>query len=368
MPQLHLTDLSVRGLRGSDRYISYWDTTTPGFGIRVGKRSKTWMIMRGKSRERVTVGRYPDLSLSDARTKAKKLLAADGLPKTVRLTFKEAREEFLKEHYAGSTSEWPGIVKSIFNKHFKRLDGKQLTEVTDANIRGAIDQIEGPSAKVHAFRVARTFLNWSTKPPRRYLPHSPMAGYEAPGKDRKGSRILTDDELKAVWKAAETGSRPVFRLLILWGTRSKETSRLSRNWRLDEVLTIPGEHTKNGRDHAIPLLPLAQEVLGSRPELGEFFFPGRFSNDVPITRGSLAQLRRDIQEASGTEDWGAHDLRRTFRSNMARLGVPKHISEILLNHAPGVLDEIYDRYAYLDEKRVALAKYEEFMIKLLGRG
>jgi len=77
MPTLRLTDISVRALKGSEKYETYWDTQTPAFGIRVGKRTKTWTVMRGRSRERITIGKYPDLSLSDARAEAKKLLAAN---------------------------------------------------------------------------------------------------------------------------------------------------------------------------------------------------------------------------------------------------------------------------------------------------
>lgn len=73
MPNLHLTDISVRTLKPSDGYVTYWDDTTPGFGIRVGKKAKTWTIMRGRNRERVTIARYPDVSLAEARAEAKRL-------------------------------------------------------------------------------------------------------------------------------------------------------------------------------------------------------------------------------------------------------------------------------------------------------
>ena len=100
MPSLYLTDLSVRALKGSDKYVTYWDTTTPAFGIRVGKRSKTWTVMRGRNRERVSIGSYGDLSLADARKEAMRLLSevtASPTPKPVQKTLKEARSEFLTQ-------------------------------------------------------------------------------------------------------------------------------------------------------------------------------------------------------------------------------------------------------------------------------
>jgi integrase len=368
VPQLHLTDIAVRALKGSDKYISYWDDTTPGFGIRVGKRSKTWTVMRGKNRERVTIGKYPDLSLADARAEAKKLLSTAPEPKTITKTWADARDEFLKQNYADSTSRWPHLVKLTLKREFRGLDHRQLSDISDTDIRKVLDKLSAtPSARLHAYRIARTFLKWCSRSPRRYIARSPMEGYEPPGKDRKGTRTLTDDELKAVWNASGQGSRAVLRLLILWGTRNQETCVIQRKWAIDGVLTIPGEHTKNGRDHGIPLLPLAAEILESRPIDGAFYFPGRHSNERAINPYSLNRILDDVQTDSGTSSWQLRDIRRTFRSNMARLKVSRDVCEVLINHAPPVLDEIYDRYDRLEEKREALAKYEAFLIGLFSR-
>ncbi len=367
VPTMLLTDISVRALKGSGKNEKFFDTKTPGFGIRVGLKSKTWVVMRGRNRELVTIGKYPDLSLADARTEAKKLLSTAPGPKTVSKTWAVARDEFLIENYQGSTSRWPHLVSLMLKKHFKGLDHRQLAGINDADISVVLEKLKAtPSTQLHVYRAARTFLTWCTRPPRKYLTRSPMEGYEPPGKDKKGTRTLTDDELKAVWNAAGKGSRIVVRLLILWGTRNEETTILERGWTIGDVLTIPGEHTKNGRDHAIPLLPLAHTILADRPNTGPHYFPGRYSNKTSLTPGSLQRMKREIQEETGTSGWTLRDIRRTFRSNMARLKVPREICEVLINHAPSVLDEIYDRYDRLEEKREALLKYEAFMVRLLA--
>lgn len=371
MGKMLLTDISVRALKGSERYEKFFDTKTVGFGIRVGKRAKTWIVMRGKNRELITIGKYPDVSLADARTEAKRLLAEVNnapLEKAVSKTVRDGRDEYLREHFKGSASGWKHKVELMLNKHLKGIEHRQIVDIGDADINKILGNLKDtPSAQLHVYRAMRTFFTWCTRPPRRYLKHSPMEGYPPPGKDRKGTRILTDEELAAVWKASKAGTRQVLRLMILWGTRNEETCVIRRKWASEGILNIPGDSTKNGRDHAIPILPLAQEVLDSRPEDGEFYFPGRHSNTRPINPSSLNRILDEVQADSGTSGWTLRDIRRTFRSNMARLRVPRDVAEVLINHTPGGLDEIYDRYDRQDEKREALAKYEAFLLGLLAK-
>lgn len=370
MPNLHLTDLSVKALKGSDTYTTYWDDVTPGFGVRVGKRSKTWTVMRGRHRERLSIGKYGDVSLADARREAMRLLSENVVslaPKPATKTFKDARTDFLVDHYKDSTSRWQKNVEALLTRHFKAIEYMKLADITDQHIRAQLEKIAStPSEQLHAYRAVRCFLRWCLRPPRRYIAHSPMEGYAPPGKDRKGTRVLSDAELKAIWNASGVGSRQIVRLLILWGTRNAETCALKRGWVSDEILTIPGTHTKNGRDHGIPLLPLAQSILAERPQEGAFYFPGRHTYEKSITTTGLARFLATIQRDSGTSGWTLRDIRRTFRSNMARLRVPREVCEVLINHAPPVLDEIYDRYDRLDEKRDALARYEEFIDRLVS--
>ena len=84
-----------------------------------------------------------------------------------------------------------------------------------------------------------------------------------------------------------------------------------------------------------------------------------------MSKGAWSKIKREIQAASGTADWQLRDLRRTFRSTMARLRVPRDLCEVLINHAPPVLDEIYDRYDRIEEKREALERYETWLRKLI---
>lgn len=359
-----LTEIAIRQLKPSETYDTHWDSL-PGFGVRVGRRSKTYVVVVGRERRRITIGRFDAIKLADARKEAKRLLSAEPEEKTTARSWQTARDEFLAAHYASCAAYTKYQATRLLTKHFKSLDTRQLVGIGDADINKSLETLQAtPSEQLHAYRAVRTFLRWCTKSPRRYIRHSPMEGYDPPAKDRKRARVLTDQELKATWNASTRPIDGLFRLMTLWGTRRGETCALERKWVTDEVLTIPGTRTKNGRDLAIPLTPLAKQVLAACPS-GDYFFPGQ--REGHLVPNSIAKLHATVLETSATTGWTPHDLRRTFRTNMARLGIARDVCEALVNHAPPALDVIYDRYDKLSEKRAALETHEAFIQGVLAR-
>jgi hypothetical protein len=372
-----LTDVSVRALKApAHGQTTIWDKGSP-LGIRVSAGgTKTYIVLVG-SGKRKAIGNASVLSLAEARGEAKRILAEKtlGLTKKVSaVNFETAVTLFLEDNYKNVRGKrTKSEAKRLLEKHFVPAFRKtSVSNVTDFKIGAILAKLGNtPSTQLHAYRAIKVMLRWCTRPPRRYIPHSPLEGYEPPGKDKKRFRVLTDAELVKVWNAAEGPHGGTVRLLILWGTRSGETARLQRTWMEEDVLTIPGQFTKNGRAHAIPLLPMAKAVLSEQTSNSAHFFPGRLLNEAHFNDGSWGKLKGELDKASGVRDWQIRDLRRTFRSNMAKLKVPREICEILLNHVTGAnkndLDEIYDRYDYLDEKREALAKWEARLKSLLKR-
>src|ERR1700726_4373986 len=125
MPRLHLTDVVVQRLKTVG---IYYDTTTPAFGIRIGKNRKAWVITRGTDRRRITVGRYPAMSLADARKEAKKLLTEEPTPRTG-LTLAEAYEQY-KEAIAGRKPRTQAEYKRLIDKYFiPKIGTKRLAEL-----------------------------------------------------------------------------------------------------------------------------------------------------------------------------------------------------------------------------------------------
>ena len=363
MPILALTDIAVRALKPG----LYMDRRTPAFGIRVGKNRKTWIVLKEPNRTKVRLGHYPELALSEARRRALITLGSPFVPKENSVSVDEAKRVFLEENYRGKKERTKFEATRLLNRlAFKGT----MSEIDDLSIERELGKLAHvPSEQLHAFRALRTFLRWSTKPPYRFLKHSPLEGYSPPSEDRKGTRVLTDPELRKIWHACEGQFGTIIRVLILWGTRNGETARMMRDWREDDVLTIPGTFTKNGRAHAIPLLRIATTLLDELPDYGPCFFPSRYDTDTFFNDGSWGKLKKELDQRSGVRKWQVRDIRRTARSGWAKLGISREISEILLNHVTGAgkndLDEIYNKYHYLPEKRAALGLWEAHLSALV---
>ena len=282
MPRANLTDLTVRSLKEG----TYFDAKTPAFGIRVGKLKKTWLVVLDQSRVKTVLGHYPDMALADARLAARKRMVQPTETKPDTVTFADARARYLDEHTGR-----PGTKKELtrlLTKHFASFDGKSVTAITDRDVQKQIENLS-PSEKLHAFRAIRAAFRWFTRPPRRYVPHSPLEGFAPPGRDGRRTRILSDTEIARLLMSTKGQSGAIVRLMLLWGTRRTETLSLRRDWVVDGILTIPAEVTKSARAHTIPILPLAQSVLDTIPNRGTYFFAGERKANSPHQCGDVDQ-------------------------------------------------------------------------------
>jgi integrase len=366
MPVTHLTDVVVSRLSTPG---IYYDETTPAFGVRVGKNRKAWVITRGTDRQRITIGRYPAMSLAEARREARKRLAGEQTPKTG-LTYAEAYEHY-KDALAGKKPRTQSEYKRLLDKYFIPTIGKKrLAELTYESVVDCVKKA-APSEAAHALVVCRAFLRWCVKPPRRYIPHSPLEGVELkPAKKRK--RVLKPEELKTVWKAAGTQAYPhgtIVQLLILTGQRRGEIANLRWPWinEKERTITLPEWVTKNKKEHTFPYDGMVAAILGTVPRRNttDLLFPSKVSDERPLSGWS--KFKR--QMADGVQAWRLHDLRRTYRSTHGEIGTPREIAERLINHAAGVttdVEEIYDRWTYLPEMRAAIEKYEAHLHGLLA--
>jgi integrase len=366
MSKLHLTDLVVQRLQQSG---TYWDETLPAFGIRVGKNRKTWIVMRGQIRQRVRIGHYPRTSLADARKEARKLLLEEPTRKPA-ITFSAAYDEYkpdVIDHKKPKTQvEYTRLLKKYF---IPKIGRKRLAELT---YEGIMECIKGASKSEadHALAVCRAFLRWCLRPPRRYITSSPLEGVQIKA-TKKRKRVLTSDEMKAVWAAAEQQDYPhgtIVQLLAVTGQRRGEIASLRWPWinQKERIITLPDTVTKNKKEHSFPYGDLVACILDRIPRRNstDLLFPSKASDTRPVSGWS--KFKKEL--ADGVPNWRLHDLRRTYRTTHAEVGTPPEIAERLINHAAAVqtdVEEIYDRWHYLPQMRTAVAAFEAHFSSLL---
>jgi hypothetical protein len=218
VPKIHFTDLTVRSLKAG----IYFDDSTPSFGIRVGKTRRTWLILKGANRTKVRLGFYPDVSLADARRKALVALGSPHHP-VAAPAFPAALDEFLAQERWKPRTKYE-ISRSL-HRHFAWT--KPVDKITHRDILAVIDGIKAKSEAAHALKDIRTFFNWCVP---RYLPHSPCNGLRVLSSYTPRSRLLTDDEIKQIWRAAEAmrGYGKEVQLLIATGQRANQIISLKQ--------------------------------------------------------------------------------------------------------------------------------------------
>jgi integrase len=379
-----LTELSIRNLtpKGNAR-TEVWDERLPGFGIRVsptGTKSFILMYRAGGRKRRITLGRYPILSLADARRRALIALAqvangADPQPeRSGGEGFGEVVAEFVRSHCAIHNRENTAreIERLLKVRFISAWHDRNIREIRTGDIIAVLDGIleaGTPGAANHAYAAIRRFFNWCVE--RGLLEVSPCARLQRPAPEQSRERTLTDEELAAIWRACEEVGYPysqIVRLLILTMQRRNEV--VGSSWSeidLDQRLwTIPSVRTKTNRAHTLPLSACAVAIISSVPKIDDhFLFPARGNNER--TFSGFAKLKRRLDAASGVSAWTLHDLRRTGATAMARLDIPPHVIERILNHSTGTLGGvagIYNRFKYLPDMRRALSTWAEFVAAL----
>lgn len=367
MPRVRLTDLTLQRLKPCDPTTTFWDTSLPAFGVMVGKKAKTFIVMRGADRKRTKIGRYPALSLSDARLQAKRSLLNPSAAHES-LTFTQAVATYLNAHvrpnYRPRTIY---LTERHFTKHCKPLHELQLRSIKPIQISGLLSTLSKAEAN-NLFGVLRTFFRWCEN--RDLVAASPLAKLSRPSKQQSRERVLADEELKKIWCAADQiGGHhgAIVKLLMLTGQRRGEIAALRREWISGDEIKLPREICKNGREHTIPIPRLASALVSGRIAAGSLF-PARGATDQPYNGWGKAKMIFD--EKCGVTDWTLHDLRRTFSTIHARIGTPPHITERLLNHQVGTLTpiaKIYNRYSYMDEMRGAMFNYEQELMRIFSK-
>jgi integrase len=393
MATKRLTDIGIANLPlVSASRQEIWDTIVPGLGIRIGGRRKTFIAMvraRGRLR-RVTLGAHPGLRLADARAKARDLIeqAQNGIDPVAareeRLRVKErqqrntvalAVEDYIARYAKPRQRSWITTKRRLEIYLVAPLGDRPVTSIERVDIVHAIDGIMAKGYLIGANRTLaniKTFFRWCVE--RGVIERSPAERVRAPALEVSRDRVLTDDELRAVWTASlrNTGHYGrIVRLLLLTGQRREEVAAMAwseldlaaRSW------TLPAQRTKGARLHMVPLSDLMIGELSAVDRVGRLLFQSTADpeGDRPFSGWTKAKLALD--KASGVTNWRLHDLRRTAATGMARLGISPPVIERVLNHASsaGPLAAIYQRYDYAKEKREALEAWALEVARLISK-
>ncbi len=367
--------------------IEYWDEDLKGLGIRVAPSGrKTWVLMyraRGDKRlRRATLGTYPILTLADARDQARSDLSAAAKgrdPASERKaeraaeTFGELAEDYMKRYAKKRKRSWFKDRQALDRDLLPRFRHRKAANIKRREVIALLEEIADRGAPVGSNRtleIIRRIYNWGIE--QEIVTVNPCQRISKPGVERKRDRVLSDDEIKAVWNALEGETprmRDLFRLRLLTAQRPGEVSRMrwedidmSSGW-----WTIPPEFSKNSLSHRVPLSPAAMDTLRQIEGYGNekgWVFPSPTGNG-PLR--AVWRAMRNIREQSGVE-FRPHDLRRTTATRMTGdLGIARLTVSKVLGHVETGVIGVYDRATYDRQKRQALDAWGARLADILSR-
>jgi integrase len=402
---MRFTDKGILALKPKGDRYEVWEDGRTGFGIRIapsGRKAWLYMYRFGGKARRMTLGRYPTITLGTARVKfaeAKRRLDLGEDPGA--LAIAEKRSELAASTVADLVAEYlersakslgsyreverilrHDVVPAWGNRKAKAIKRRDVIVLLDSIIdRGS------PIMANRTFSRIRRMFNFAVS--RDIVENNPCLGVEAPSREIKRERILSDDEIVSFWHGlpnvrANDGIRTAAKLILVTAQRPGEVAGASKS-ELDldgqRTWTIPAERAKNDRAHVVPLSPLAIELFrealrGCSDAHGLLFKNVR--GDRPLSADALGRTLLRNADALGNlrpqwetnglslseavalrrkrrrQSYAPHDLRRTAATRMTELGFTRFVVDRALNHTEAGVGGVYDRYEYLKEKRQAL--------------
>ncbi|MEX2650238.1 MAG: site-specific integrase [Alphaproteobacteria bacterium] len=418
-----LTKRVVEAMKPAERDAIVWDTELKGFGVKVTPQGRKayFVYYRTKAglQRRPAIGEHGrhGLTCERAREIAGRWIAsvkgggdpsAERKADTARTRASRAPEnsvgawldDFDKKHIATRRPRSQEEMRRHAACVRAAWGARPIAEITKRDVIGFID---GCGMTINANRrlaLVKTFLRWCSK--RDAIPYSPAMDVDKPVAEVTRDRVLTPDEIRAVWTACEalpepfTVFGPMVRFLLLSGQR-KTPVRFLRWADVDEaekVWHIPGEYQKSGRSHEVPLSDAALAIVrDQRRKLDEAQAKSEAETDRPLVFAtaagaafnvySAAKLkldavilaeRREAAKGAGEDPdkvkalapWRLHDLRRTCAAGMASLGISRTVIGKVLDHAEAGVTAIYDRHGYGAEKCKALEDWAKRIEAILA--
>ncbi len=399
----HLTDPGIGKMSKAKKgtRVERFDAGVPGLCLRVTEKGvKTWAVyykFPGINRkgnhallnQRLTIGQWPGVGVAEARIQARgiKDQATAGVnPKEAQeaeraATGNEAADTFgaIAEKYISREClerelengkvtppklkrgwEVERIIRRELMPYWRNRPMAELRKRDAIKRTDALIDAGKPAAAHRLHEIIRRIGRWATR--RDEIEINPFAEMDPPAPKVMRERVLSEEEIKELWKGLGHAGYPteaLGKLLLVTAQRLGEVAGMQQHEidRDAKLWTIPGERTKSGRAAEVPLSPLAIEIIDDLPEFTKGDFMLTTTNGKKPVSG-FSKMKATMDERSGVAGWRLHDLRRTARTGLAELGVPQIIAEKVLNHAErNVLVKTYDRHEYAAEKRDALERW-----------
>lgn len=374
LTQAKITDLECPA---GKKDILVFDDEQAGLGVRVsagGTKSFLVQYRHAGEKRRLPLGSCAAISLKAARQAAQAIMGdvakgcdpAAERKEAARSAKEKAEHDALtlgvlidlwkERHLAGLrpgyAAEATRALRFAFRKHLTSPAGALTSKIVKATLGAITDNGKKATARLTG-AYGRAAYGWAIG--RDLLAENPFAGVSL-GAVASRDRVLSDDELRAIWRA--TGGPGAYdgivRLLILTGQRREEVAAMTWDEAAPDLSTwtIPASRAKNGVAHIVPLSPQASAVLHGAPRLADLVFRGR----AGVFNG-FSKAKTNLDDESGVTGWRLHDLRRTLATGLQRLGVRLEVTEATLGHVSGSragIVGVYQRHHWADEKRAAL--------------
>jgi integrase len=392
------TDTMIRSAEApAGGRLEITDARCPGLVLRVTDKGvktfafKYWSTAQRKA-VRLTLGKYPDLTLAGARRQAevRRHASEDGRDPHAEksagvaeargaATFDEAADLFMNEYSKPRKASWKGDAHYL--KHVRaKWKGRRADSITDDDAAELLDGIAAGSP-VNANRtqsLLHKMFAWLKEPGRKVVKVNPLAGMPRRGKEVPKDRVLTDAELRTFWRGLDDpelpAERPValaLRFILLTMARPGEAAGALRDELRgledgeDAEWHLPATRTKNRRAHIIPLSSSAKSIIfEAMPEGCPVVFRSVFEARASVARNSLSQALTEIRTHLKLAHFTPHDLRRTAATIARRAGAPRSDVKAMLNHAERDVTGVYDLYEMLAEKRGVAAILGSEIIRL----
>jgi integrase len=358
--KVQLTDRFCQHAKSDEPQTDYFDEVVRGLALRVTNQgTKSWTLHYGTPRKRVTLGRYPAMSLAAARTAA--METKEG---RAHGTIAALAEVYLKS-IKGNRSV--GEVERRLRKDILPIIGHiALRDLHRRDVTRVLDAKSAPIAARRVFEDIRGMVRWAVS--RGDLDHNPIDGMKGPPASKARERVLSDDEIQALWQAKlPPQAEQILKLCLLTAQRLGEVTGLQRS-ELDltrGIWSIPGSRTKNGHAHSVPLSPLALSIIEEAL--------AHAADGVIFKRRWAEHIGEAIKAARmDGPHWTAHDLRRTALTKMAELGIPPIVLGHIANHRTttkaGMTLGVYVHHQYEREKREALELWADRVQGIVSGG